>query len=254
MQTTNHPDDERLAALAGADPDATGDFALSEHVNACQRCAALVDDLRGLRAALSELPDPDLALPRPLRLLPPVPEPRPTLADRVGAVVRGAFAPVLTAGAALALVGAVGTTGFAEALLPGGASGPAPMAEELRGPAASTRELAATQDTGGAEASAPAAQATAGAAAPGTEALRPTPRPIGATSSGDRTSSEARATESLPAFAAGGEASDEAEGDAGSSQPLLQAERPIWPMVLFGGVALMVVALLLRWIFQPKAP
>jgi hypothetical protein len=31
------------------------------------------------------------------------------------------------------------------------------------------------------------------------------------------------------------------------------ADRPIWPMVLFTGVALMVAAVLLRWILVPRA-
>jgi hypothetical protein len=33
----------------------------------------------------------------------------------------------------------------------------------------------------------------------------------------------------------------------------LATERPIWPMVLFSGVALMVAAVVLRWIFQPRS-
>src|SRR5919106_4451381 len=126
MPIQNHPDDEALARFADADPEGLGDFDMSGHLDGCDRCRTLVDDLRSLRLALSALPDPALAPPRPLRLLPPV-EPRPaTFADRVGAVIRGAFAPVLTAGAALALVGAVGTAGITTNFAP--ASGPAPGA------------------------------------------------------------------------------------------------------------------------------
>jgi len=238
MQPPNHPDDERLAALAGADADATGDASLSEHVSGCERCTSVVNDLHGLRAALAELPDPDLFPPRPLRLLPPVPERRPRLADRVAAVVRRAFAPALTAGAALALVGAVGTTGFAETLLQGQAAGPAP-----EGVTASARELPPTQDLG-------AAEASAGAAAPGFEAADLTPTPVPRISdymSPLASDASETAVSEVAAGDGGGEADERAQ-----FEPFVVAERSVWPVVLFGGVALMVLALTLRWIFQPK--
>jgi hypothetical protein len=41
--------------------------------------------------------------------------------------------------------------------------------------------------------------------------------------------------------------------DAGVAPTALPAERSPWPMVLFSGVALLVVALLLRWIVVPRA-
>ena len=108
MLNSNHPADERLSALAGHDPEAADDAALVEHVTSCDPCTELIHELGALRASLAELPD--LAPPRSLRLLPPVDE----APARAGCPtwVRRLFAPALTAGAALALVGAVGTTGF----------------------------------------------------------------------------------------------------------------------------------------------
>jgi hypothetical protein len=41
--------------------------------------------------------------------------------------------------------------------------------------------------------------------------------------------------------------------DDGEALTALPAERSPWPMVLFSGVALLVVALLLRWIVVPRA-
>jgi hypothetical protein len=108
MQYPVHPDDERLAALAGNDPEATGDAPLAEHVAGCRRCGGVVDELRTLRASLAELPD--LRPGRPIQLLPPVPA--------AGAADGGPFgwlrrlaAPAMVTGAGLALVGAVGFGG-----------------------------------------------------------------------------------------------------------------------------------------------
>ena len=42
MQHPTHPDDERLAALAGGDPEVTSDGALRAHVDSCDRCAETV--------------------------------------------------------------------------------------------------------------------------------------------------------------------------------------------------------------------
>src|SRR5918992_2094130 len=104
-----HPDDERLSALAGADPQAASDAALRSHVAGCDRCATLVDELSRLPAALATLPD--VAPPRPLHLLPAAVEREPSLAERAAVVVRRVFAPVLATGAVVALVGAVETAG-----------------------------------------------------------------------------------------------------------------------------------------------
>ena len=63
MQHPIHPDDERLAALAGGDPEVTSDTALRAHVDTCGQCAGVVRELGSLRTALAELPDPDAGEP-----------------------------------------------------------------------------------------------------------------------------------------------------------------------------------------------
>ena len=106
MLIPNHPNDERLSALVSGDPEAVADSALSEHVASCLRCTDTVAELGVLRAALGEMPD--LQPQRPLQLLPPV-EDAPTRVDALGGWARRFFAPMLTAGAAIAIVGLVGT-------------------------------------------------------------------------------------------------------------------------------------------------
>lgn len=107
MTTRAHPDPERLAALAGADPDALSDRELIAHLADCAACDGQVRDLRVLRIALAELPD--LVPSRPLRLLPPVAEPQAAAGWRIA--FRRAFAPLAVAGMVLLLVGGVGATG-----------------------------------------------------------------------------------------------------------------------------------------------
>lgn len=252
MQITNHPDDERLAALAVADPEATGDVSLSEHVAACQQCATVVSELRGLRAALAELPDPELVPPRPFRLLPPVAEPRPSFADRVGGVVRRAFAPALTAGAALALVGVVGTTGVLQTMYQQSGPAGAPAAAEEAAPSAAVFVPFT-------DAAAPAV--TPGSAPEGAESFAsqtPSGRSGGYLSAAP--SAEPRASSSEAAALAAGptmgasRAGDATAGEPDAAEPLtVQEERSIWPVVLAGGVALIILAVLLRWIFKPQA-
>lgn len=122
-----HPDDERLAALAGDDPEATGDGRLAEHVAGCTRCTGVVDDLRSLRAGLAELPD--LRPSRPIQLLPPVPAVSSADGGAFGWLRRVA-APAMVAGAGLALIGAVG---FGGTLLGGMASGAGAAPDALNG-------------------------------------------------------------------------------------------------------------------------
>ncbi|HET6745363.1 MAG TPA: hypothetical protein VFH90_05855 [Candidatus Limnocylindria bacterium] len=109
MQHQIHPDDERLAALAGADPDVAADTELRAHVSACPQCTGVVDELTTLQSALAELPD--LVPSRRLQLIPPVAEPR---AKRSGWMRRLA-APVMAGGFALVMVGAIGTSGVLNA-------------------------------------------------------------------------------------------------------------------------------------------
>jgi hypothetical protein len=104
-----HPDDELLSSLAADEPEAMTDAGLAEHVAACDRCGPMVDDLRGLRAALAQLPD--VTPSRPLQLVPPVPDlaAAPASGGLVG-LLRRLTAPAMAAAAALILVGAIGTT------------------------------------------------------------------------------------------------------------------------------------------------
>jgi hypothetical protein len=237
MMNTNHPDDEVLAAFAGADPDVTGDPAASQHVASCDRCAATVADLRSLSMALGELPD--LAPHRPLRFLPPVAEPRPSLADRLGVLVRGIFAPALTAGAALVLVGTVGTFGPSMAGSQAGDGGAAPQNEAaIEAQESAQSDMAAP----GAQSRAEASPTAEGAAEDGLSAGAPSEQPT--------------VLEAQPSAAAlnGLDRTATTSGDAGDETAGAgQTDRPIWPMVLFSGVALIVLMLMLRWIFAPRA-
>lgn len=116
MQHPIHPDDERLAALAGEDPEVAPDGDLRAHVDSCDRCTDLVRDLASLRTALGELPD--LVPSRPLQLLPPVPE--ATAASSRGWLRRLA-GPAMAAGFVLVLVGAIGSSGLTAGM--GGSAG-----------------------------------------------------------------------------------------------------------------------------------
>jgi hypothetical protein len=107
MQHEIHPDDERLAALAGGDAETESDADLRAHLSSCDSCRATVDELSMLRSALSQLPD--LVPSRRLQLLPPVTAPR--VASRAG-WLRRLSAPIMAAGLGLLLVGAVGTSGI----------------------------------------------------------------------------------------------------------------------------------------------
>ena len=224
MLIPNHPHDERLSALASGDPDAVADPALSEHVASCHRCTDTVAELGALRASLAALPD--LRPHRPLQLVPPVTEPSPSRVDGIGGWARRFFAPVLTAGAALAMVGLVGTT--APLVSPAGqADDGAQMADGAEETDVSVRLGGDSHmfDTGGG--------ASDGGAERGEAAEGPAVEPL----------------QSEVAGAATDETGGQLEGQAAS----LTAERSIWPMVLFTGVALMVAAALLRWILAPRA-
>jgi hypothetical protein len=107
MQHPIHPDDVRLAALAGDDPEVVADTALRAHVDSCDRCGPMVRDLASLRTALGELPD--LVPSRPLQLLPPVAEPKVATG---GGWLRRLAGPAMAAGLVLVVVGAIGSTGF----------------------------------------------------------------------------------------------------------------------------------------------
>jgi len=229
MLNHDHPDDERLSALAAGDTDASGDASLTTHVTTCDRCAGVVRELGVLTAALADLPD--VAPHRPLRLIPPVDGDAVSAPDSLGQWARRLFAPVLTAGAALAMVGMVGT---ALPTLGGmgsqGAGGAAPSdggfemaAEDSAAPGAGNQ----TDASAGSELSAPAPSERIAATA---------------TDGGDMTTQGADGAD---------EETGEVARDSFSTDPLT-AERSPWPMVLFAGVALMIAAALLRWILVPR--
>lgn len=225
MLIPNHPDDERLSALAAHDDDAAADTSLVSHVTTCPRCTETVAELGALRASLAELPD--LAPHRPLRLLPPV-------ADAPGSTgamgwVRRLFAPAMTAGAAIAMVGLVGTAG--------------PM---FQGMASSGADSALEAGTGEQDSASPLAEvlrSSEGAQQPETDGGAPA-----AAQGSPEASPDDHAGQPLEESAAPGPADSD-----GTNRGSLPAERSPWPMVLFTGVVLMVGVALLRWILVPRA-
>jgi anti-sigma factor RsiW len=130
MDPMTHPADERLAALAGDELEARADAGLIAHVGECVRCSTLVAELRSLQTALADLPD--IVPSRPLRLLPPVPEPE-RARNGVFGTLRRLGGPALAIGALLMVVGAFGSVGPG---LLGGAAGAAPALVESASDAA----------------------------------------------------------------------------------------------------------------------
>jgi hypothetical protein len=235
MLIPNHPHDERLAALASADADAVDDAELTSHVAACPQCTETVTELGALRASLSELPD--LRPSRPLQLVPalePDAEAPAAAADRLTGWVRRTFAPVMAVGATLALVGLVGTT---------------------MGPTTSSifQNVGAELDGGG-DAGEPVAAPAGEEAQGGGAAASAEVRPLTTSGSVLDYGTEDDGTDTSELQSSGAAQRDEASGfddsDALTGPP---AERAPWPMVLFGGVALVIAGLLLRWIVVPRA-
>jgi hypothetical protein len=220
MQHQIHPDDERLAALAGGDPDVVADADLRAHVSACDRCRDLVDELATLRVTLAELPD--LVPSRPLQLIPQVQEPR---AAASGGWLRRLAAPVMAAGFGLVLVGAIGTSG----VLNGTAGSPAQFQNV-------GRELATPSDLQavppGAE-SEDSGRALSGASSP---------------SEHDSIHTESAATDdSTPGQAAPPGATGQAPLFSDTDQRLL------WLVVLGLGVGLLIAGIYLRFRAPPRA-
>ena len=217
-----HPDDERLAAYAGADRDALTDTALVEHLSSCDRCRPMVDELSLLRGALAELPD--LAPSRPLRLIPPVPAPA-TTANR-GSWLRRLTAPAMAAGAGLVLVGAigVGATGAVGNFFGQAASGVfANVGDNLSAAGESQRE------------GVPAAGADSPSLTPDdTNYERSTP-PRTVTSS----------PPSPPKASPDGGTTQELTGESSPEQP--------WLTLLIAGAAVFVTATALRFSISPRA-
>lgn len=252
MLIPNHPNDERLSALASRETDATADATLTAHVSSCHRCTELVTELGALRAALADLPD--LAPSQPLRLLPPVEATPAGAADRLGGWARRFFAPVLASGAALALVGTIGTA--VPALTPMAQSGAAPDGINAQVPEV---EPAPSGPVGGAaeaaSSTAPdefAASVAPAAGAPGDAATGET-READATDVAVPLFSDSSLTAEDEEPASDGTTAGSEEADKATTRDALTVERSPWPMVLFTGVALMIGALLLRWILVPRA-
>jgi hypothetical protein len=230
MLIPNHPDDERLSALAAHDDDAVADASLSSHVSTCIRCTELVAELGELRVSLAELPD--VAPHRPLQLLPPVGD-APAATGAAG-WVRRLFAPALTAGAAVAMVGLVGTAG---PLFGGMASSGAPFQNV-------GTDLEAAQEPESSLAQVMSSDALDGESQGGAQ---------GAGGEPDATADQFTGRTNAPGEVAGEERELDSGGEGGDGMTTLPAERSIWPMVLFSGIALMLAAALLRWILVPRA-
>ena len=235
MLIPNHPHDERLAALASADADATGDDTLAAHVAACVRCAETVAELGALRASLADMPD--LRPSRPLRLLPDATSDGGSApdGDRLAGWVRRVFAPLATAGATLALVGLIGTT---------------------MGPATESifRNVGETLAAGGGDAGPPEEEA-AGEVPAETDASRAGGEvaPMATNDQVDALAGGEDGSLDSDSYSLESAAAERDEANDSEALPSLPAERSPWPMVLFGGVALVVAALLLRWIVVPRA-
>ena len=220
MQHPTHPDDERLAALAGGDPEVTSDGALRAHVDSCDRCAETVRELGSLRAALAELPD--LVPSRPLRLLPPVAEPRASARD---GWLRRLAGPAMAAGFVLVVVGAVGSSGFRLGMASSGA--------------APSQALAAGEDSVTGE----APEVVPGAASPSTRSA------YGLSSGGESQRSHDQEGNATPQPQA------ESPADRGGAGGLFAAADPRLPwLVLLGlGVGLLLAGIYLRFAQQPRA-
>ena len=219
MTPDQHPHDERLAALAGGDRDALDDAALRSHVADCVRCRQVSDELAALRVALSQLPD--LAPPPGFRAwdsrsaLTPLAAARPSVGARLAETMRRVLAPAMLAGASLALVGAVGLSGFLEGTQgAGGAAGGAQEAVPGAGDfSAEPQRAAGEQPDDGAEGEGVGAARSPAAAAVGTQSE-------GRTLAGE---------DSQLAF-------------DGETSP----DRGLWVLMLSGGLVLLVGGFLLR--------
>jgi hypothetical protein len=217
MHDAFHPDDERLAAYASADREAVSDRELVAHLSSCERCRPIVDDLTLLRDALALLPD--LAPSRPLRHIPPVPEPA---APRSGALewLRRLAAPAMAAGAGLVLVGAVGASGLVTELT--GKAGDRNAAQE-----ASATDGDLGPEIGGVKSAMPGVASDS----------------AGFTSRSDDPRSQAGDESVAPAPTA----------SEGSFQPLTNATEEPWLTLLVAGFGLFGISAILRYSLTPRA-
>jgi hypothetical protein len=233
MQHQIHPDDERLAALAGGDPESGSDADLHAHVSSCDACRATVDELTTLRAALAELPD--LVPSRRLQLLPPVAEPR---AANAGSWLRRLSAPIMAAGLGLVLVGAVGTSG---------------LLNSFASSASSAGQFLDQVGNSGQD-----ALEGAGGGAPSTQAS-PLPAKVGPSYSGGLSSQPTAASEDSGASRAPPSSPAAAQKsavptDSGRALLSVDSDQPTspWVAVLFAGFAFVLTGGVLRLAIRPS--
>ena len=233
MQNLPHPDDERLAAYAGADPDALADASLAAHLSTCDRCRPLVDELSLLRGFLAELPD--LAPSRPLRLIPPVSASAAPIG--IGAWLRRLTGPAMAAGAGLVLVGAIGV-GATGAL--GGLFGQAASAmfqnvgDNLEAAGGSTRDLSASRVPAPGAAGSPLATSGETKGSSDSAGLGESPTARGS-------------SEASPSAAPGG-----TDGHLQDGTDRQSPEQP-WLTLLIAGAGIFVIATALRFSISPRA-
>lgn len=230
MPHPDHPDDELLAALAAAEPDAAANPSLAAHVAGCERCTSVLADLRTVRAALAELPD--VRPSRPLRFLPAVPDAAPS-APRPGWVdlLRRVSSPAMALAVVLIVVGALGTA-------MGSAPQAASTALDKGAGAAAAQPLGSS---GRQEASAPAQDRSGSALTPGAGATAtPSMTPV----FGGPVSPSAVASERLQSMASSG---PRAANSAPSGKPPFEA-------VLGVGIVLLAAAFLARAAVRRRDP
>jgi hypothetical protein len=235
MLIPNHPDEERLAALAGGDPDATGDRTLQGHVTECLHCGAILADLTTLRAAMAELPD--LAPHRPLELR--LPESKPGVRERLAVFSRRAFAPAMGVATALLLVGVVGTgTDLAGGIAMGPAAAPeadqAPAGEAPADEAPAVAPLDAGEDSD---------RYVDDGAGVDEDRMR---SPVG-----DAEDQEYRATPEVGTAAADGDGEEPGRFSYGAATEAAVQAWP-WTGLLAAGIVLMVLSLTLRAVVRPR--
>ena len=229
MQHPIHPDDERLAALAGGDPEVASDGALRAHVDSCDRCGPMVRELGSLQAALGELPD--LVPSRPLQLLPPVADPQAVR----GGWLRRLAAPAMAAGLVLVVVGAIGSSGFS----------PLGMASSAGASAQAPEAAAPSAAAGRGDAEGSASQFEGPTVIDGGYATTE-PAPTGNSGQPPRTSESSSAP-------SGEQAGPPA--DSGLDAGLFAATDPRlpWLVVLGLGVGLVLAGIYFRFAVQPRA-
>ena len=225
MQHLNHPEDERLAALAASEPDALTDSSLVTHVSGCAHCAPMVQDLRTLQSALAELPD--IPPSRPLRFLPAVPEPSSQGSRWLG-LLRGITGPAMAVAILLIVVGSFGT-----ALSSGigliGSGGAAPAAE--------SQNRADAQASAAASAPATLESGKGQTAQPGSSAS-PIPALVGRSAGASAVPSATPANnDRLQAYG-----SNTSTGGTGDGEPA----RPPFGLMLGFGVVLLAAAVVAR--------